>query len=219
MKTKTHTQSGFIGSRPLIGSLLCAAIGASLLTGTLLAFLRPTTTAKVSSRTLTFPERMAYQRAIEEVYWRHLIPLATPAGLNTGTGCVKLAPRPAPMMLRCASVGRSRGLRGEAALNALSFFRRVRTFQEQFAFPRSFPAKCCVRAFLVSGFGLIRDTRCLPGVALNAKARSSHFRFNTSLTRRSPRSRGQQAGLQKAQTFSVISGRISCSTSVKGKTN
>jgi hypothetical protein len=29
--------------------------------------------AKVSQRTLTFVERVAYQRAIEDVYWRHRI--------------------------------------------------------------------------------------------------------------------------------------------------
>jgi N-acetylneuraminic acid mutarotase len=39
--------------------------------GTLLAFLRPETPAKSSQRTLTFKERVAYQRAIEEVHWQH----------------------------------------------------------------------------------------------------------------------------------------------------
>jgi len=39
----------------------------------LLAFFRPGVTAKVANRTLTFEERVAYQRAIEEVYWRHRI--------------------------------------------------------------------------------------------------------------------------------------------------
>jgi hypothetical protein len=39
----------------------------------LLAFFRPDVTAKVANRTLTFEERVAYQRAIEEVYWRHRI--------------------------------------------------------------------------------------------------------------------------------------------------
>jgi hypothetical protein len=41
--------------------------------GTLLALIRPEAPAKVSHRTLTFAERVAYQRAIEEVYWRHRI--------------------------------------------------------------------------------------------------------------------------------------------------
>jgi len=39
----------------------------------LLAFFRAEATAKISYRTLTFAERVAYQRAIEEVYWRHRI--------------------------------------------------------------------------------------------------------------------------------------------------
>src|SRR5206468_10468119 len=43
------------------------------LTGTLLACFRSDAPAKVSERTLTFAERVAYQRAIEEVYWRHRI--------------------------------------------------------------------------------------------------------------------------------------------------
>jgi N-acetylneuraminic acid mutarotase len=41
--------------------------------GTLLAFFRPEAPSKPSIRTLTFAERVAYQRAIEEVYWRHRI--------------------------------------------------------------------------------------------------------------------------------------------------
>jgi hypothetical protein len=44
-----------------------------ILTGTVLVFLRPEAPAKVSHRTLTFAERVAYQRAIEEVYWCHRI--------------------------------------------------------------------------------------------------------------------------------------------------
>src|ERR1051326_9124260 len=41
--------------------------------GLVLAFFRPEATAKISKRTLTFVERVAYQRAIEDVYWRHRI--------------------------------------------------------------------------------------------------------------------------------------------------
>jgi hypothetical protein len=47
-----------------------------ILTGTLLVFLRPEAPAKVShpaAAGLTFAERVAYQRAIEDVYWRHRI--------------------------------------------------------------------------------------------------------------------------------------------------
>ena len=41
--------------------------------GTSLASFRPEVSSKASHRTLTFAERVAYQRAIEEVYWRHRI--------------------------------------------------------------------------------------------------------------------------------------------------
>ena len=36
-------------------------------------FFRPEAPSKTLSRTLTFPERVAYQRAIEDIYWRHRI--------------------------------------------------------------------------------------------------------------------------------------------------
>src|SRR5262245_15985526 len=57
----------------LIALVLCAAAGSSILNGTLLAFLHSEKPATISSRTLTFEERVSYQRAIEEVYWRHRI--------------------------------------------------------------------------------------------------------------------------------------------------
>ena len=41
--------------------------------GTLLAFFDREAPVKVAHRTLTFAERVAYQRAIEDVYWRHRI--------------------------------------------------------------------------------------------------------------------------------------------------
>ncbi len=44
-----------------------------IFTGALLAFWRSEVPAKASQTTLTFAERVAYQRAIEEVYWRHRI--------------------------------------------------------------------------------------------------------------------------------------------------
>ena len=68
MKTKTHSQSG---SHSLF-ILVCAA-ASLILAGTLLAFLSPEAPAKASQRTLTFPERVAHQQAIEDVYWRHRI--------------------------------------------------------------------------------------------------------------------------------------------------
>ena len=48
--------------------------------GTVLAFFRPEAPAKISTRTLTFAERVGYQRAIEEVYWQHRIWPAANAG-------------------------------------------------------------------------------------------------------------------------------------------
>src|SRR5215469_9084370 len=63
---------GFVTPRTLVAVLLCAA-PCSILTGTLLGFFRPDPPAKISQRTLTFAERVAYQRAIEEVYWHHRI--------------------------------------------------------------------------------------------------------------------------------------------------
>jgi hypothetical protein len=44
-----------------------------MVAGTLLAFLHPEGSSKVLPRTLTFAEHVAYQRAIEDVYWRHRI--------------------------------------------------------------------------------------------------------------------------------------------------
>jgi N-acetylneuraminic acid mutarotase len=58
-----------------MGLLLCAATVCFVLipirSG--LAFLHPQGPANASQRTLTFEERVSYQRAIEDVYWRHRI--------------------------------------------------------------------------------------------------------------------------------------------------
>src|SRR6266704_3696073 len=69
---KSTSQSAFFSPRALMALLLCGAT-CLIVTGTLLAFFRPEAPAKVSHRALTFAERVAYQRAIEEVYWRHRI--------------------------------------------------------------------------------------------------------------------------------------------------
>src|SRR6266516_451621 len=56
--------------------VLCSATVCSMITGTLLAFFHPEAPAKVShpaAAGLTFTQRVAYQRAIEEIYWRHRI--------------------------------------------------------------------------------------------------------------------------------------------------
>ena len=44
-----------------------------LLASTLLAFLHSEGPTRAARRTLTFADRVPYQRAIEEVYWRHRI--------------------------------------------------------------------------------------------------------------------------------------------------
>ena len=72
MQKKFPLNSASVGPRALVVLLLCA--GACLIvTRTLPAFLRSEAAATLSQRTLTFAERVAYQRAIEDVYWRHRI--------------------------------------------------------------------------------------------------------------------------------------------------
>jgi hypothetical protein len=68
-------KSAFFNPRTLIVLLLCSAAACSILIPTRsgLAFLHPQAPATTSQRTLTFEERVSYQRAIEEVYWRHRI--------------------------------------------------------------------------------------------------------------------------------------------------
>src|SRR6478609_8320210 len=72
MKRQSLSQPAFFTPRVLFVLLLCAA-ACLIVTRALPAFLRSETQADVSQRTLTFAERVAYQRAIEDVYWRHRI--------------------------------------------------------------------------------------------------------------------------------------------------
>ena len=72
MKTKHTAQSGSFD----LQIVLCSAAVCSMITGTLLAFFHPEASAKSSHPAgagLTFAERVTYQRAIEDVYWRHRI--------------------------------------------------------------------------------------------------------------------------------------------------
>ena len=66
-------QGGFLNARVLIAVLVCAAAACSLVSGTLLGFFSSEAPANTSHRTLTLQERVAYQRTIEDVYWRHRI--------------------------------------------------------------------------------------------------------------------------------------------------
>src|SRR3989442_649565 len=72
MNKKCTSRSGFFRARLLLVVLVCGTAAVSILNGTLLAFFHADH-ANVFTRTLTFAERTAYQRAIEQVYWRHRI--------------------------------------------------------------------------------------------------------------------------------------------------
>jgi hypothetical protein len=71
MKRSTF-RSAFFSPRVLIALLLCASAAGLTSSGTLLALSQHDARGR-SQRTLTFEERVSYQRAIEEVYWRHRI--------------------------------------------------------------------------------------------------------------------------------------------------
>src|SRR6266568_3462708 len=71
--TRRISVSAFFNLRILIILLLCAVAACSLVSRPLLAFFRSEAPTTGSQRTLTFAERVGYQRAIEEVYWRHRI--------------------------------------------------------------------------------------------------------------------------------------------------
>src|SRR5215471_9084073 len=66
-------QGGFLNLRTSTAAFLCALGGCWVLSATLLGFFGPQAPLKVSERTLSFAERVTYQRAIEDVYWRHRI--------------------------------------------------------------------------------------------------------------------------------------------------
>src|SRR6266478_9968470 len=66
-------EGGFFSPRALLALLVCSAAACSVLAGALLGFFHPEAPNQASQRALTFAERGSYQRAIEEVYWRHRI--------------------------------------------------------------------------------------------------------------------------------------------------
>jgi len=72
MKKQFLSRSIFVTLRRIAILLVCG-VACSMLTGTLLGFLSSESPSKSSIRTLTFAERVEYQRAIEDVYWRHRI--------------------------------------------------------------------------------------------------------------------------------------------------
>src|SRR5438046_9002521 len=72
MQKKSPLNSASVSPRALVVLLVCAA-ACLLVTRALPAFLRSEAPANLPQRTLSFAERVAYQRAIEDVYWRHRI--------------------------------------------------------------------------------------------------------------------------------------------------
>jgi N-acetylneuraminic acid mutarotase len=75
MHKKSTSSFGFLNSRALITPLLCAATACFILIPVRsgLAFPHPQASANASQGTLSFEERVSYQRAVEDVYWRHRI--------------------------------------------------------------------------------------------------------------------------------------------------
>src|SRR5438552_2516390 len=69
---KLNSRSAYFNVRAVVALFVCAA-ACLIVTGTLLAFFRSEAPRNLSQRTLTFAERVGYQRAIEDVYWRHRI--------------------------------------------------------------------------------------------------------------------------------------------------
>ena len=72
MQKKSPLNCASVRHRALFVLLVCAA-ACLIATRTLPAFLRNEAPANLSQPTLTFAERVAYQHAIEDVYWRHRI--------------------------------------------------------------------------------------------------------------------------------------------------
>ena len=66
-------EGGSVNLRALTALLACTTAACLLALGTSLAFFRSDALAQTPQRTLSFEERVSYQKAIEEVYWRHRI--------------------------------------------------------------------------------------------------------------------------------------------------
>jgi hypothetical protein len=75
MQKKSPCQCVFLNFRALIVLLFCAATVCFIVipASSGLVFIHSQAPATISQGTLTFEERVSYQRAIEEVYWRHRI--------------------------------------------------------------------------------------------------------------------------------------------------
>jgi hypothetical protein len=73
MKKKSRCTLGLFNPPAIVGLLVCGVAACSLIADTLLALLPSEKLTGVFQRTLTFEERVSYQRAIEQVYWRYRI--------------------------------------------------------------------------------------------------------------------------------------------------
>src|SRR6476619_3076920 len=71
MKNKSVVRAAFLSQHALVALMICGA-ALFLLTGTLPGFWH-NNASQITPRIMTFPERVAYQRAIEDVYWRHRV--------------------------------------------------------------------------------------------------------------------------------------------------
>src|SRR5437763_16260092 len=74
--TRRISVSAFSHLRALLALVVCLAAACSMLSGALLAFFRteaPTKASHPAGAGLTFVERVAYKRTIEDVYWRNRI--------------------------------------------------------------------------------------------------------------------------------------------------
>ena len=69
---KLNSRSAFLNVRAVVAPFVCA-VACLIVTGTLLAFFHSEVPTNISQRILTFAERVAYQQAIEDVYWSHRI--------------------------------------------------------------------------------------------------------------------------------------------------
>jgi hypothetical protein len=73
---EAHHTVRFLSPRALVSLLCSIAVSVLVLHGTMLAFSHsetPTSLSHPAAAGLTFVERVAYQRAIEDIYWRHRI--------------------------------------------------------------------------------------------------------------------------------------------------
>src|SRR5690349_6962869 len=72
MHRRSMSRSPYLRTRASVALLFCST-ACLIITGTLSGFEHSTASVSASQRSLTFAERVAYQRAIEDVYWHHRI--------------------------------------------------------------------------------------------------------------------------------------------------